>query len=875
MSSFLRHFETGGPEEVDASNSSENGIGNRNQGMSLNESAEDTSMKQQIEDNLRHMFADNKEDEYRDTQSNGGMSHHQAHSSGASGVTNNTELNMTAKSHVLSQVTSSASSLDHSSKVCTVKPQKQATIAVPFRNAISSVGAVAAPMSANPVGLGDYHQPSNIDLHSQLNIHSQSQSQNLYFDDHLSNYSYNTQNAAGGPFFDSANAFSDVTAAAVLAAQQQQVHGSAAPHQQFMGGGNQMVQTGQKPQTQAHAQAIGIAPQTAQSNSVASLGAGTWNNAAAAAAAHNQLFYGEQAAAPQSSHVGTAAAMAQNSSAAGPYQQATAAFNHHPITNNMGAQAAAAANFNSFGYSPLIGMTAPRGQQASGHPPTAFMAQAAPPQPNSFGHMINSNTLQSALSSTTFPSPQHPANAAFDHLNMGQFGTQTHQHPGGKAMSPQSHNASDFKHDFALSQFTFNDANLFNSVTSTFKQDQSPHSHFMSNYAVSKSNASQFMTGVSSFGGPGPNTNNTGAIQQSVNPNAAFTPGGSGSYLNKNMFGAAQPFSAPKPDSSMMQNAQKQFGFTSLPSALQGGSHFAGGPTQFHKPNSLQLPSNASNAPQSLLQAQPSSALFSGYPGSGSNVTRMPNPIQRPNTMYQRPSPRAPFVGNNVFNNPAAVAAASMNSSQQKVNSGNDRSSPSVGTHRPWSSADIGGVANSMQSKFHQTAFNLQAGNANGGNYSNDNSMSRIPNSSMVRPRNSYNSPQGMNLSSQGPMTRFPSPIQGSGIKRDVTAQGALNGSMKEEKLDSTGCIPMCNTSMAGESGGNSLFVSSEMTPIDSKKTLANVNTVEQKDLSASEMGGQQNMEESSLSSSGVSAIVNSTGSDAPASGGNSAVVVD
>ena len=126
------------------------------------------------------------------------------------------------------------------------------------------------------------------------------------------------------------------------------------PHQPFMGGANQVLQTGQKPQS--HAQAIGIPPQTGQNNSVASLGAtGSWTNAAAAAA-HNQLFYGDQAAAPQSSHVGTAAAMAQNSSGAAPYQQATAAaFNPHSITNNIGAQAAAAANFNSFSYSPLIG----------------------------------------------------------------------------------------------------------------------------------------------------------------------------------------------------------------------------------------------------------------------------------------------------------------------------------------------------------------------------------------------------------------------------------------------------------------------------------------------------------------------------------------
>ena len=91
-------------------------------------------------------------------------------------------------------------------------------------------GAVVAAMSGggpNPVGLNDYHQPTSMDLHNHLNMHSQSQSQNLYFDDHLSNYSYNTQSAApGGPFFDSTGAFSaDVTAAAVLAAQQQ-VHGS-------------------------------------------------------------------------------------------------------------------------------------------------------------------------------------------------------------------------------------------------------------------------------------------------------------------------------------------------------------------------------------------------------------------------------------------------------------------------------------------------------------------------------------------------------------------------------------------------------------------------------------------------------------------------
>ena len=521
----------------------------------------------------------------------------------------------------------------------------------------------------------------------------------------------------------------------------------------------------------------------------------------------------------------------------------------------------------------IIGMT--RGQQASGHPPTAFMAQAAPPQPNNFGHMINSSTLQPGLSNTTFPSPQHPANpAAFDHLNMGQFGAQTHPHPGGKAMSPQSHNANDFKHDFALSQFSFNDASLFNSVNNSFK-DQSPHSHFMSNFAASKNNASQYITGASSFGGPpGPNANNTGAIQQ---PNAGYAPGGSGSFLNKNMFGAQ--FSTPKPDSSMIQNAQKQFGFTSIPSALQGGNHFAGGPNQFHKPNSLQLPSNANNAPQSLLQTQPSSALFSGYHGSGSNVTRMPNPIQRPNTMYQRPSPRAAFVANNVFNvgNPAVVAA-SMNSTQQKVNGANDRSSPNVGTHRPWSSADhLGAAANSMQSKFHQTSFNLQGGNSNGGaSYSTDNSMSRIPNSSMVRPRNTYSSPQGINMSTQAPMTRFQAPMQGSAIKRDVNSQGPLNGSMKDEKVDSSGY--MQNSSMPSEAGGNSLFVSSEIAPNESSKAAppTNVNAVvEQKDLSASEMGGQQNIEEGSLTSSGVSAIVNSTGSEAPASGGNSAVVVD
>jgi len=449
--------------------------------------------------------------------------------------------------------------------------------------------------------------------------------------------------------------------AAVVAAQQQQQQQqqNQAPSHPFMS-------------QKAPQQNIGTVQPQPHQGSNSSLGSGGW--------ASTHFMYGDQQ--QQNNPLGGGLGQSTTS----PYQANV--FN--PMANSFGAPTGQS-SFNSFNFNPLMGMQ-PRGQQANhshAFMQAAAQSQQAHPQHSNYGHMMGSNPLQSAMNSTSFHSPQHPGQHPFDLNLAAPFGA-AQGHPGGKAMSPQSHHPPDYKPDYSA-LYGFNDASAFNQAAAAagnFHQKESFRNQ-------------QFLQASSSFN----NGNGSGMQQHHLNANSGFPNSSTFQVPNKLL----QSF-------TKQDQLQKTLGIAGPYSFPTGNS----APGAFGKtgPGSMQMNSGASAVgAQGMMQSQNPGAAFGSHAFSNANNPsgpRMPiAPIQRPNFPRPRASSNAISGMQNMFPPPSSTAQFNMNSSipLQKRNS-QDRSSPGTG-QRPWSS-DTGNISN--MGKYAQNFMPTGVAYGNGGN---------------------------------------------------------------------------------------------------------------------------------------------------------------
>ena len=663
LNSYLKSFE----EKKDVvANTAESAIPNHADALNLVESNDDSTFKRDMEIELKSMWENNKDDDFvlDDNASNQVPQSNQPPNMISNTSSTGEPLTISNKPLGIGQATQSVSSSLEQSRVCKVKPVTQNTNQQ-FRSQLvaSSLGGAAMAMNEFQPGMEMSGHLSNNTLLAQGLSATQQQASN-YFDDAMGPYgaAYGTAtnvvnpNAATGAtaaFFDqpTPGGFADVQTAAVVAAQQNQTPA----HQQFIG-------------QKAPQQNIGTVPPQPHQTSNNSINSAGW-----ASGAH--FLYGDQPS--QSNPLGGGLGQSANS----PYQPNV--FN--PMANSFGAPGTQS-NFGSFNFNPLMGI-APRGQQANpSHPFMQAPAQNPQPHPqhSNYGHIMGSNPLQPTMNSTSFHSPQHPGQHPFD-MSLGPFGT-AQGHPGGKAMSPQSHHPpGDFKPDYAA-LYGFNEASAFNQAAAgSFKTDHSQS--FLASYNAAKGN-SQFLQASSSF-----NSGNGSSMQQpQLNASSGYPPNGSGSFMAANKL--MQGFS--KQDVMQAAAAQKSLGMGGPYSFGVGAASATG---SYHKgaPNSMQMNSNPSA--QSMLQSQ-TSAAFGSHAFSGATNPAGPRlppaPIQRPN--FPRPRATANPIGgvSGIF--PAASAsgtyAMNANAQLQKRNSG-DRSSPGTAGQRPWSS-DTGSNSASM-----------------------------------------------------------------------------------------------------------------------------------------------------------------------------------
>ncbi|XP_063724476.1 uncharacterized protein LOC134852117 isoform X2 [Symsagittifera roscoffensis] len=685
---FLKDFENKGNKlnvNDTGTNNVDAAMASHADALNLGESVDDSSIKMvDMENQFKKLMWDsNKDDDYGldETPTNSMVQTQAAPATMINNIAGSGEsLVIASKSLGIVQGTPSSATTLEQSRICKVKPVTQNTSMGHLRSQI--VPPSASLNTPGGIGLQDFQTSMEMSNHlsnSALMAHGLSVSQQAAFFDDALGYpgGYGTASnainpAASGSFFDqqTGNAFTDAQAAAVVAAQQQQSQ-SQIGHQSFMG---------QKPQ-----QNIGtVPPQPHQSNNN-SIGAGGWNSNG------HFAMYPDQPS--QNNPLGAGLGQSANS----PYQQTV----YNQMGNSFGPNAAAQSSFSAFGYSPMMGL-GPRPQQTNHSHPFMQPQSQNPQQHNNYGHMMNSNALQPGLNNATFPSPQHPVQS-FE-LSLGAFGA-AQGHPGGKAMSPQSHQQpGDFKNEFSM-------YGLSDAFSATFKPEQSQA--FLAGYGAAKGNT-HFLQGSSSFN----NGNGSNMQQQQMNANSGFHNGNSSFMGNKMLSGFTKP--------EMIQAAHKLNMGSSYPGHFGVGSS-AQGP--FHKtgPNSIQMGGTSSNAvaQQNMMQSQaPGGGFGQNFSNPVNSMSTRPPPIQRPNNHFPRPRVNTAIGGMSgigIFPPSSMSGSYSMSSNTnptlQKRNSG-DRGSPGANNQRPWSS-DLGnssataGTMGKFAQNFIPSSVTTYGGNSN------------------------------------------------------------------------------------------------------------------------------------------------------------------